>query len=149
MTPTLFGRWQSRHFLSATFGLIVSSLFPLFTNSSAPFMILAVVFTLGLGWDLVYNELQKLRWDHDWPPVLQVAAAIFEGVFIFVLLYGFNLIARLPPIGLFLFNYTAVWLTTFPTHCGKISYSRKTAVSRRCWQCYDDGGCRIVTVWGG
>ncbi len=113
MTPTLFGRWQSRLFLSATFGLIVSTLFAFFTNSSAPFVILATAFTLGLGWDVLYNELQKYRWDHDWPPVLQVAAAVFEGIFIFVLLYGFNLFSALPSIGLFTVNYTAVWLTTF------------------------------------
>ena len=113
MTPTLVGRWQSRLFLLGTIGVLVTGIFAYFLQSSVPFIILAGVFILGLGWDFVYNEWQKGRWDHDWPPVLQLAAGVWEGMFIFGLIYALQLVNPLPPISVFWLHYTAVWLSTF------------------------------------
>ena len=113
MTPTLWGRWQSRLFLLGTFGMLITGLFAWFLQTAVPFIILAGVIILGLGWDVVYNEAQKRRWDHDWPPVLQLAAGIGEGVFIFGLIYTLRLVTPLPPVSVFWLHYTAVWLTIF------------------------------------
>ncbi len=113
MTPTLLGRWQSRLFLLGTFGAFVTAIFAYLLQSIVPFIILTAVFVVGLAWDVVYNEWQKTRWDHDWPPVLQLVAGILEGLLIFGLLYLFNLVNPLPPISVFWLHYTAVWITTF------------------------------------
>ncbi len=113
MTPTLVGRWQSRLFLLGTIGLFVTAIFVYFLQSTAPFAILAGVFILGLAWDVLYNAWQKTRWDHDWPPVLQFATGIVEGILAFGLIYAFNLITPLPAIPAFWLHYTAVWLSTF------------------------------------
>lgn len=113
MTPTLWGRWQSRFFLLGTLGVFVTSFFALLSHSATPFLILAGVFILGLGWDVIYTYQQKQRWDHDWPPILQLLAGVIEGILIYVLLYGFNLLASLPPVGLFWLHYALVWITTF------------------------------------
>ena len=113
MTPSLFGRWQSRLFLMGTFGVFVTAIFAYFLQSTVPFIILVGVFVVGLAWDIVYNEWQKTRWDHDWPPVLQLASGILEGLLIFGFIYLFNLVNPLPPIHIFWLHYTAVWITTF------------------------------------
>ena len=113
MTPTLFGRWQSRFFLLGTIGLAVTLVFALLFRTMAPIIILVLVFGFGLIWDVLYSLVQKRRWDHDWPPLLQLAAGIVEGIFIFGLLYGLNLSNVLPPAVLFWLHYSLVWLATF------------------------------------
>ena len=113
MTPTLFGRWQSRLFLLSTLGLLITIFFALLSRSVAPLLILALVMGLGLGWDVLYNRWQKRRWDHDWPPLLQLVAGIAEGFFVYGLLYGLNLSNNLPPTPLFWLHYGVVWLATF------------------------------------
>jgi hypothetical protein len=72
-----------------------------------------VVFALGLGWDVLYTYLQKQRWDHDWPPILQLAASILEGLFVCLILYGLDLLPALPSLGVFWLHYMSVWVTTF------------------------------------
>jgi hypothetical protein len=113
MTPTLSGRWQSRFFLLATVGLFVTIPFALLFSSLVPFIILGLVFGFGLGWDVLYSRWQKRRWDHDWPPNLQLAAGIVEGLFVFGLLYGWLRSNALPPASIFWLHYALVWLTTF------------------------------------
>jgi len=113
MTPTLFGRWQSRLFLLGTLGLLITIFFALLSRSIAPLLILGLVMGLGLGWDVLYSRWQKRRWDHDWPPLLQFAAGTFEGLFVYGLLYGLNLSNNLPPTPLFWLHYSLVWLFTF------------------------------------
>ncbi|QSJ16953.1 hypothetical protein JYQ62_35730 [Nostoc sp. UHCC 0702] len=122
MTPTLFGRWQTRLLLLATVGLLVS--IPFATGligagaNSVYFWILGYVAIFGLGWDLLYNYLQKLRWDRDWPAVYQLLAGIWELFFIYcgVKLFGFLPIPlpkeELSP-GAFLLHYICVWLAVF------------------------------------
>lgn len=59
MTPTLFGRWQTRLLLLATVGVLVSLPFAVgWIGSSANsvyFWILGYVAIFGLGWDMLYN----------------------------------------------------------------------------------------------
>jgi hypothetical protein len=116
MTPTLFGRWQTRFLLFAIIGSLVSLPF-FFLNDNNPvfFIILAYVCGIGFLWDILYTHLQKYRWDRDWPAAMQLLAGLWEGVFFGVL---FKLVP-LPgvfqgmPIELYIAHYSLVWLTIF------------------------------------
>ncbi|MEH2094117.1 hypothetical protein CDG77_05965 [Nostoc sp. 'Peltigera membranacea cyanobiont' 213] len=122
MTPTLFGRWQTRLLLILTVGVLVSLPFALGLigpgANSVYFWILGYVAVFGLGWDVLYNHLQKSRWDRDWPAVYQLLAGIWELAFVFcgVKLFGF-LPIPLPkeelPLAVFLLHYSVVWLAVF------------------------------------
>ena len=122
MTPTLFGRWQTRLLLLATIGVVVSLPFAMGLigpgANSVYFWILGYVAIFGLIWDVLYNYLQKSRWYRDWPAAYQLVAGIWESVFIFcgVKLFGFLPIpipkAELT-LGDFLLHYSLVWLAVF------------------------------------
>lgn len=94
MTPILFGRWQTRIFLLATVGLIVSLPFAFGLIGPNPdgnfhpifFWVIFWVGVLGLLWDILYNYLQQYLWDHDWPGVFQFFACIAEGIVLALLL---------------------------------------------------------------
>ena len=95
MTPTLFGRWQTRLLLLATVGILISLPFAMGIigpgANSVYFWILGYVAIFGLVWDIAYDQIQKYRWDRDWPAVYQVIAGIWEMIFVFcgVKLFGF------------------------------------------------------------
>ncbi|MEH2457416.1 hypothetical protein [Nostoc sp.] len=122
MTPTLFGRWQTRLLLLATIGVLVSLPFAIgwigFSANSLYFWLLGYVAIFGLGWDVLYDYLQKSRWDRDWPAVYQLLAGIWELMFVFcgVKLFGFLPIPlpkeELSPAA-FLLHYSVVWLSVF------------------------------------
>jgi len=86
MTPTLLGRWQTRLFLFATVGVLIT--FPFSMGIVGPdfgagyFRILGYLAFFGCGWDILYDYLQKFRWDRDWPGALQLLAGIWEAVFV-------------------------------------------------------------------
>lgn len=120
MTPTLLGRWQTRIFLLSTIGLLVTWAFASgwFGVHASPtyFWVLFYVGLLGLGWDILYNFLQQFMWDHDWPGVFQLFAAVAEAVVLALLIK----LAVLPQIKLSDFNlaafglhYGAVWVSTY------------------------------------
>lgn len=119
MTPTLFGRWQTRLLLLATVGVFVTLPFYLgFIGSGAGlvyFWVLAYVAIFGIFWDAVYIYMQKFRWDRDWPAAFQVLAGIWEAVFIIVLVktIGLPSIPKELPVGGFAFHYSLVWLAVF------------------------------------
>jgi hypothetical protein len=119
MTPTLFGRWQTRLLLLATIGVVITSIFSwLFTGNGwhLPFFqVLAYVALFGIGWDAIYHGLQQYRWDHDWPAVFQLIAGIWEGVWIAVLFKTVGLpgVDRLMPLNAFWLHYSLVWLGYF------------------------------------
>lgn len=120
MTPTLLGRWQTRIFLLSTVGLLVTWGFAAgwFGNpaGSSYFWVLFYVGLLGLGWDALYNFLQKFMWDHDWPGVFQFFTAVTEGV-VLTLLINLAILPQLNPSDFSLLNfavhYGAVWLSTY------------------------------------
>jgi hypothetical protein len=124
MTPTLFGRWQTRLLLLATIGVLVSLPFAIGLIASSPstvyFWILSYVAIFGLAWDIVYDQLQKYRWDRDWPAAYQFLAGIWEMVFVFcgVKFFGFLPLPipkeELSP-GVFLLHYSIVWIAVFIT----------------------------------
>lgn len=79
MTPTLHGRWQTRLLMNLTIGVIVTALLGgLFEDFLTAFAALGYFTVFGLAWDVVYIRLQGWRWDHDWPPVLYFAGAVWE-----------------------------------------------------------------------
>lgn len=128
MTPTLFGRWQTRLLLLATVGAIVTV--PFFLGIIGPqlddsarfvyFWVLAYVAGFGLIWDAIYQQIQKSRWDSDWPGALQAIAGIWEYIFVVcgTKLFGFLPIpATIPKENLDLFwltiHYWTVWLAVY------------------------------------
>jgi hypothetical protein len=122
MTPTLFGRWQTRLLLLVTVGVLVSIPFALGLVGSPPgsvyFWILGYVAIFGIAWDVVYDRLQKNRWDRDWPAIYQLLAGIWEFIFVVcgVKIFGF-LPIPLPkeelPIFWVIIHYSIVWLAVF------------------------------------
>jgi len=121
MTPTLFGRWQTRLLLLATVGVLVSVPFSIGLIGSYPgtvyFWILAYVAIFGIGWDVLYDYLQKFRWDRDWPAAFQLLAGIWE---LFIVFCGIKILSlpipipkELLPPWLFLLHYSFVWLSVF------------------------------------
>lgn len=121
MTPSLFGRMQSRLWLLFIVGgivtLFVASWFESvqFGTFEFPFVVLVWVAVIGLLWDVVYNEIQKRRWDSDWPPAYQLFAGIAEGVLAFVLIRS-SLLPGVPselPGWMFWSHYSLVWFWTF------------------------------------
>jgi len=90
MTPTLYGRWQTRLFLLATIGVLVSLPFVQgfwrFPNSSIYLWVIFYVGLFGIAWDVLYDALQKFMWDHDWPGAFQFFGAIAEGIVLILLI---------------------------------------------------------------
>jgi hypothetical protein len=117
MTPTLLGRWQTRLLLLATVGGLITIPFSLNLNSANPFWILGYIAFFGVFfWDVLYDYIQKRRWDRDWPGVYQLAAGIWEAIFLAILLSILkNIRFELPGVqdfnlGVFIFHYSCVWL---------------------------------------
>ncbi|MEB3215487.1 MAG: hypothetical protein VKN72_04380 [Nostocales cyanobacterium 94392] len=124
MTPTLFGRWQTRLLLLLTVGVFVSLPFAIGLigpeQNNIYFWILFYVAIFGLAWDILYNQMQKYRWDRDWPALFQLLAGIWEFIFI---VCGVKFIGFLPtpipkeelPLFWVFFHYITVWLAVFIT----------------------------------
>lgn len=121
MTPTLSGRWQTRLLLLGTVGILLTVLFAGWFEALAPgsfpvpFVILFWVTLLGLGWDALYNAMQKRRWDSDWPPAYQLGAGVAEAVLLYVL-YRSGWVPGVPadlPFWMFSAHYGTVWVATF------------------------------------
>jgi len=112
MTPTLTGRWQTRLFLLSTVGALITLIFGyLFSNFVTPFALLGYVLLFGFLWDILYNGLQTLRWDRDWPPLFFVVGGIVEGLF----LWGLTHLIPLPGVDpdLSLSKFAAHYCTVF------------------------------------
>ena len=116
MTPTLLGRWQTRLLLLATVGALITVPFA-FSYSFVLFWSLGYIAFFGVFfWDVLYDYIQKRRWDRDWPGVYQLAAGIWEAIFLTVLLSVLkNIQFGLPGVlefnlGVFIFHYGCVWL---------------------------------------
>ncbi len=118
MTPTLLGRWQTRILLFSTVGVLITLPFGMGIigpGGAVFFWVLLYLALFGLGWDIFYQYLQKLRWDSDWPGVLQLLAGIWEAVFVALLVKIFGLPGVPQDLSLewFLLNYSFVWLGVY------------------------------------
>ncbi len=94
MTFTLFGRWQIRVLLLATVGMLLTIL--MLARSGSPiarqtFSVLIYLSLFGLVWDFAYHQLQRLRWDGDWNGLLQFAGAVWEGLFLVMVIKAVGL----------------------------------------------------------
>lgn len=94
MTPTLLGRWQSRILLFIFIGLPMTALFvwgiyPLIWDDpivwEAPFIFVSAITVLGLVLDIVYIQIQRFRWDNDWPFAFQFFFSILEFLGVYAL----------------------------------------------------------------
>ncbi|MCL1468085.1 hypothetical protein [Argonema galeatum] len=120
MTPTLFGRWQTRLLLLGTVGVLIT--LPLALGIIGPgansvyFWVLGYIAVFGLGWDILYDYFQKFRWDRDWPGLFQLFAGIWEAIFLILIVKVLSL--PLPgvqnlDIGWFVRHYSLVWLSVY------------------------------------
>jgi len=99
MTPTLYGRWQTRWFLLLTIGFPLTFLLIqinwIESSDGIAYGILIYLGLCGILWDILYDRLQQFLWDHDWPGLLQFVANILEGILFYALflpiLKGFHL----------------------------------------------------------
>jgi hypothetical protein len=115
MVPTLWGRIQTRIFLLATVGVVVTALItpvlpvdgPLAERYRTTFLVLATVAVLGLGWEFVYHFLMQFRWEKDWPSMFGLLTLVPEGVLVWVLLPRIGLT---PPLLAFAIHFVTVWL---------------------------------------
>ena len=115
MTPTLLGRWQTRLVMVLTLGVLVTV--AVASLRDGPFFhVLGYTLGFGLAWDVLYIQLQRLRWDRDWPAAFQVASGLVEGL----LIYGLIRHVGLPgipagsvPVMTFTAHYGLMWLVIF------------------------------------
>jgi hypothetical protein len=120
VVPTLLGRIQTRLFLLATVGVIITLLIvPVLPGSSGPlgdryvsgFLVLAAVGVLGIAWELVYHFLMQFRWEKDWPTLLGLLTLIPEGLVLYFLLRSgaVDFIGPVPSAA-FWTHFTLVWV---------------------------------------
>ncbi|QKG19386.1 hypothetical protein [Actinomadura verrucosospora] len=95
MIPTLAGRLQTRIFVLATVGALLTALIvPVLPGRPASlgaayrtaFLMLLAVIVVGLVWELVYHLLMQFRWDKDWPTVFGLVTIVPEGAVMWLLL---------------------------------------------------------------
>jgi hypothetical protein len=115
MTPTLLGRWQTRLLLLGTLGTAITSGYALLAallfgpaGFFLPFVVLFCAATFGLGWDVLYILLQRLRWERDWPPIFDLGTGLAEGFLLLLVALALGV-----PALFFLFHYASVWLAVF------------------------------------
>lgn len=116
MTPTLFGRIQSRLVVVLTVGLVWTVLVSPFLpagdtdlGSVYAMTLRAVVFTAVVGavlWEPLYHLLQQYRWEKDWPTGLGLVTAVPEGLVVLALLTDSGPV----PLAAFLLHFTSTWL---------------------------------------
>jgi hypothetical protein len=120
MVPTLPGRIQSRIFLLATAGVIVTALLtpllplpgPLSAAYETTYIILATMLVLGIGWELLYHLLMQWRWEKDWPSLFGLVTAVPEGILIWILFAAHVVpgISKIPPLSAYLIDFIVVWV---------------------------------------
>ncbi|WP_412541859.1 hypothetical protein R8Z50_04725 [Longispora sp. K20-0274] len=90
MVPILSGRIQTRLFLLALVGGLVTALItPLLPGDPgyrATFTVLAAVALLGVCWEVLYHGLMQFRWEKDWPTLFGLLTVVPEGALAWLLL---------------------------------------------------------------
>lgn len=120
MTPTLFGRIQTRIFLVVFVGvpwtLLIGPLLPVDAPLSDVYRItlraLAIVLVLGVFvFEPIYHFLQQFRWEKDWPAMFVLLEAIPEGIAVRLALPA---VVDLPiPEASFWIHFGTTWLVLF------------------------------------
>ena len=86
MTPTLFGRLQTRLLVSLGFGVPVALCLALASPASGGrshtaatnVMLLGMTIAFGCLWELCYHAMQQLRAERDWPSGLSLVLGVPE-----------------------------------------------------------------------
>ncbi|MEU5259211.1 hypothetical protein [Amycolatopsis sp. NPDC021455] len=123
MVPTLFGRIQTRLWLLAVVGGLVTVLLtPVLPVQAAvadkyrtTFVVLGAVAVIGVAWELVYHLLMQWRWEKDWPTLFGLVTAIPEGVLVGWLATQ-GLLPFLPgpvPPEVFAIHFAVVWFVVW------------------------------------
>ena len=90
MVPTLFGRIQTRLWLLAVVGALVTAALtpvlpmdaPLADKYQATFVVLGAVAVIGIAWEFLYHLLMQWRWEKDWPTMFGLFTGIPEGLLV-------------------------------------------------------------------
>jgi hypothetical protein len=123
MLPTLMGRIQTRIFLLAVVGglvtLVVAPFLPIEASIGekyrVSFVVLIAVAVLGIGWELLYHLLMQFRWEKDWPTLFGLVTLVPEGLLLWALL-ELGVIPTIdgPVSGVaFWIHFTLVWLAVW------------------------------------
>lgn len=116
MLPTLNGRIQTRIFMLATLGslitLVLTPILPGDPDYRTTFIILATVTVLGVVWELIYHGIQQFRWEKDWPTLFGFLTFLNEGILIWILLKleWVPGIDGVPSFGAFWILFIVVWM---------------------------------------
>ena len=94
MVPTLNGRIQTRLFLLAVVGGLITLIITPVLPGNAPlgdkyrdtYLVLLTVAVLGVLWECLYHFLMQWRWEKDWPTLFGLVTAVPEGLLIWLLL---------------------------------------------------------------
>ena len=122
MLPTLAGRIQTRIFVLAVIGSILTlAVTPsldladdLRSAYATTFCVLLFVAILGVAWEFIYHGLQQFRWEKDWPTLFGLVTAVNEGALVFLLARADLLPGLGPlPLGAFLAHFLIVWVGTW------------------------------------
>lgn len=137
MTPTLFGRIQTRIFVllvvGGTWTLLVVPFLPvtgpdlvitrfdlegILEVHEAAYSILIGVTILGCLWELLYHLLQQFRWEKDWPTFFGFITIVNEGLLVWFLgsigLFGDNaeFVIDQEPLAFWIL-FATTWIVTF------------------------------------
>ena len=123
MVPTLNGRIQTRLFLLAVIGGLVTAVItpalplsgPLSDRYRDTYLILATVAVLGIGWECLYHLLMQWRWEKDWPTLFGLVTLVPEGLLIWLLLLAGvipGIVGQLPAPA-FVIDFLAVWVAVW------------------------------------
>jgi hypothetical protein len=120
LVPTLTGRIQTRIFLLAIVGGLITAVIVPALPGSAPlgdkyqdgFLVLLSVAVLGVLWELLYHLLMQWRWEKDWPTLFGLATAVPEGLLVWLLLRTGAIPGLAGTVGgaAFAIQFIAVWL---------------------------------------
>ena len=124
MLPTLGGRIQTRIFLLATVGVLVTLIIvpllpaegaPLGTKYKVAFIVLATVAVLGVVWELIYHFLMQWRWEKDWPTFLALMTFLNEGILVYLLARNGAIPGIDGPVPFLFFwiDFLAVWIVVW------------------------------------
>jgi hypothetical protein len=118
--PTLNGRIQTRFFLLAVVGGLITLIIVPLLPGDAPlgdkyrdgFLVLLAVAVVGVLWELLYHLLMQWRWEKDWPTLFGLAEGVPEGVLIWILLSAGAIPGIAGSVGgvAFLIQFILVWL---------------------------------------
>jgi hypothetical protein len=116
MLPTLNGRIQTRIFMLATWGslitLLLTPILPHDPDYQTTYIILATVIVLGVGWEIIYHLIQQFRWEKDWPTLFGFITCVNEGALIWLLL-DLEVVPGIdgvPKFSTFVIDFLVIWM---------------------------------------